>query len=449
MKIHPAALMLMVWSICIAAFYVLPFQLQDRTMSLLGFAILAAFIVAFCGGSLLAGRPRHFKRAPIPMKIDFKLADRALMAGSTIALLALLLDVQGRDLLDLADAFQQRSDRAGALLAGQDSDSTIWFQIGFLTYPAGFIYMVRELTFQRKVRLGRLAVFGLGPIALVSLAMGGRAPLLYGLIVMAYAYSIRKYVLGDENGVISGRNKQRRKDRGVGATVKIAGGIAGAAAVIYFVTVFLARADVVGGADGMFDIASLSWGVNFNGTFSNIFFGLFGSEGTYLIFVFAWYAVQGFVMSNYLFTNYDGPMLFGTYGIDLVSALMRRVNGDFVADRFYVLLKMNTYGFLPSAFGSLFVDLKFLGILVCLGWGWIAGRIYKHVREGIDKRWLLAVPFVNLGIVFSVINTPIGFSNGLTTHAWLVLAMVLTKARRPAVRHRPDLSQAVQDPVTP
>ena len=41
---------------------------------------------------------------------------------------------------------------------------------------------------------------------------------------------------------------------------------------------------------------------------------------------------------------------------------------------------------------------------------------------------LIFGPFVTMGILFSVINTPIGFSNGLVTHLWVLIAFM--SARR-------------------
>jgi hypothetical protein len=156
-----------------------------------------------------------------------------------------------------------------------------------------------------------------------------------------------------------------------------------------------------------------------------------------MIFIFVWYLVQGLVMSNAIFTSYNGGMLLGGYGIDLAAALLRRVNGNFIADGYAVLLQMNTYGFLPSAFGSLYVDLKFFGLIPCLIWGWLAGKVYGQVKRGQDPRWLLIVPFVTVGIFFSLINTPIGFSNGFVTHLWLVAAFLTAKVVRRPVGPRP------------
>ena len=194
------------------------------------------------------------------------------------------------------------------------------------------------------------------------------------------------------------------------------------AATVYFIQVFFVRADGVGGAQGMFDIARESWGVNFNGYLSGFMFAVFGDEITYLIFIFAWYLVQGLVMSNVLFTEYTTPAQLGIYGVDLVAAVIRRVNGDLVAEGFASLLKINTYGFLPSAFGSLYVDFLVLGLLVAGLWGWFTGMVYRNVKRASDPRWLLIAPFISLGIFFSLINTPIGFSNGLMTHIWMLVA---------------------------
>jgi hypothetical protein len=228
----------------------------------------------------------------------------------------------------------------------------------------------------------------------------------------------------------------------LGPASKAGIGVIGVMAGLYFIQVFFARADVVGGVEAMLGVAATNWGVSFNGHMSNLFHDIFGADGSYLVFVFAWYAVQGLIMSNTIFTEYDGPMMMGAYGIDLVSALMRRINGEFVADGFAVLLDMNTYGFLPSAFGSLYVDFKFFGLLPCLIWGWLAGKVYGEIKRARDPRWLLAAPFMTLGVLFSLINTPVGFSNGFVTHGWMIVAFITSRVVLPrAVSSRPVLAR--------
>ncbi|HEY0599455.1 oligosaccharide repeat unit polymerase [Brevundimonas sp.] len=427
MKFHPAALMLLTWIVCIAVFLILPFRLEGRVLTLYGFLILAVFIGTFCVGALAASRPQLQQPRSLAIAIDWRLTDRVLITAAAIAGLASILDVQGSNLFDLAEAYQVRSDRAGALLAGGESESTIWFQIAFLTYPAGYIYLIREIGFRPKPVLWRVGAFGLLPVVLTSLAMGGRAPLFYAFLMLVFGYLIRRHVFPDGRRPARQRRPQRAFKLGPASKAGIA--LVGVLAAIYFVQVFFARADIVGGVEGMFGVAELTWGVSFNGHMSDLYYGLLGADGTYLVFIFAWYMVQGLVMSNALFSDYDGPMMLGAYGVDLVSALMRRINGEFIADGFAVLLHMNTYGFLPSAFGSLFVDFKFFGLIPCLIWGWLAGKVYGEIKRGKDPRWLMVGPFITLGIFFSLINTPIGFSNGFVTHLWLVVAFLAAKVR--------------------
>ena len=38
-------------------------------------------------------------------------------------------------------------------------------------------------------------------------------------------------------------------------------------------------------------------------------------------------------------------------------------------------------------------------------------------------RWIIAVPFIVIGILLSIIGTPVGFSNGLVTHLWLIAVL--------------------------
>ena len=94
-------------------------------------------------------------------------------------------------------------------------------------------------------------------------------------------------------------------------------------------------------------------------------------------------------MSTYLFSAYDGPLQMGIYGVDLVSALMRRFDPLRVADGFNSLFSLGTYGFLPSAWGSLYVDFGLFGIVFCVFWGYFAlcaigVSCYSAVRTGFS-----------------------------------------------------------------
>lgn len=422
MNAHPAISMIKVWLFCVLLYLILPFQLESRVLTVYGFVMLFAFIVVFCLGAFLASPTRKQAVHKVETKVDFGLTDKVLKMAAIIALVAFAVDVFNSGIGDLAASYQDRSDRANDLLLGAKSNSSLAFQIGFLFYPACYVFLLREIGFKLKPNIRDAILFGLLPVLLGTLSLGGRAPLFYALLMVAFGFRIRKdvfgAVIGSGNVLPAGR---------LGTGVKLLLGVSLVLATVYFVQVFFVRAQSVGGAQGMFDIARESWGITFNGYLSQFLFAVFGDEITYLIFIFSWYLVQGLVMSNVLFTEYTTPAQLGIYGVDLVAALMRRIDGDLVGRGFAALLDLNTYGFLPSAFGSAYVDFLYFGFLMVGLWGWLAGTVYARVKQGRDPRWLLIAPFVSLGIFFSLINTPIGFSNGLMTHIWMLIAFFTAK----------------------
>ena len=420
---HPAIAMLKVWAACILLYAVLPFHLVDKHLTVEGFVILFLFLAAFCVGTLLI---EPVKRGPAsPQRIDFSTTERLLAVAGVITVIALLFDLRDKSVLDLAEAYDLRSDQASALMEGTASSSTVGFQIGFLTYPAAYVYLVRAIVFERRPSLTRLAAFGVLPVLMATVAMGGRAPLLYAILISMFALGTRKVFMRRQAPAST-----RRRRLGPLAWSII--GVIIVGALYYFIAVFFTRAEVVGGAPGMFKVAEEIWGIGFRGPMADLMFKALGDEVTYIIFIFNWYVVQGLMMGNFLFSDYHGPMQLGVYGVDLVSALMRRLDGALVARNFDALQQLGTYGFLPSAFGSLYVDLWFFGILVSGAWGVLTGLVYQRIRSARDSRWLVFAPFVTMGILFSFINTPIGFSNGLVTHAWMLVAFL--SARRLTLR---------------
>ncbi len=176
----------------------------------------------------------------------------------------------------------------------------------------------------------------------------------------------------------------------------------------------------------MLDHAAERWGVTLSSYASEPLIELLGNTATYLIFVFAWYFVQGISISNLIFTEYQGGSLMGIYGIEVLTAVMRRVDPEMVSLSFSYLLDLDVYGFLPSAFGSLYIDFGLGGGLAITAlWGWFTAIVYRNTRRGLDARWFIFAPFVTLGILTSLFNTPVGFSNGLITHFWLVSTFLL------------------------
>jgi hypothetical protein len=433
MNRHPAEMMLVVWGLCIVAFVLLPFQLLERDLTVQGAVIFAIFVVAYLVGTLIVPTRKHASLISPPIHVDARRAEAWLMVASGLATVLFILDAREKSLFDLAVAYELRSETADALLKGEASKSSIWFQIAFLIYPAGYIYTAVHALYARHIKYWRFVVFGLLPIALATVAMGGRMPIFYAVIVAWIALRERK-----KFGCVSSQSIQisiRRK--WIARTIWL---FVLMALLYYFAAVFMIRAAVVGGSMEMFDVAELRWGVGFRGAMSEIIFSLFGEDIAYLIFIFAWYLVQGVVMSNYLFSVYDGPLQMGTYGVDLMTALMRQLDPQRVAEGFDSLLSLGTYGFFPSAWGSLYVDFGFFAIILCIIWGMFTALCYRRIVVQRRMDWLLVGPFASIGIFFSIINTPLGFTNGFVTHAWLLVAFLLLKrqqAQQKSPRHEP------------
>jgi oligosaccharide repeat unit polymerase len=419
--LHPALTMAGVWLACLAAYLLLPFQLTQPVGSWTGTMGMLVFLLSFMLGALMlgaSGGAEPGSRAP-RMSIALRRTDVTLMLAAALAAAFFLFDIFSRDQLDLATAYQHRSDSAEALMHGEKSASTIWFQAAFLLYPAAYVFAAAHLIHARRISPVRLALFGVLPVALATLSMGGRMPILYLTLLALISYRERRKLHRAPGDPGSMRMRRFWK---VAITLLLL------ALFAYFAKVFLVRADTVGGVDEMFQIARETWGVGFEGPVAQVLMGVLGPEATYLVFVFSWYLVQGMLFGDQLFAHYADAMQWGVYGVDLISAVMRRVDPERLSDGFAALHDIGVYGFFPSAWGSLFVDFGFPGALLCLGWGALAGLTYRRVVIQARADWFLAGPFVTMGIVMSTINTPLGLANGLVVHAWLLLALVLTRA---------------------
>ncbi len=418
-------MMFNVWGICILLWIMLPFNLVDKHLSIVGILAFLFFFFAFLIGcwstSIQIVKPQI--RRLFISGIKLKNATFILKLFSAISSLLLFLSLQDRNLLNLTESYQVRSDQAEALLNGLESASSIFFQIAFLLYPCGYIYIVLHLIYSKKISYLSIIVFGFLPIILAMLVMGGRFPILYAFAIAFFAFRIRKskaVELGHDTS--TRRIKIKKKNISIYFLVPIVLLVS----LYYFSIVFFVRAESLGGSSVMFAFAEQVWGVQFNGLLSGFLFSLLGPDGTFLLFIFSWYAIQGFVMTNFIFTLYDGPLQFGSYGIDIFSAIFRRLSNSFVTDNFSSLLDIGTYGFLPSAFGSLFVDFGYLGIIVCFIWGRWSTLVYMKNKIG-DIRSIILMPFMLSGILFSLINTPFGFTNGFITYLWLFLTYYMIK----------------------
>lgn len=420
MNTHPAKTMLIVWGLCIATFAILPFQLLQRELTAKGALIMAVFMSAYLIGTLLVSTRRRVGLIDPPIRIDAKDAETWLMFASGLATVLLIFDASTKNVFDLAASYILRSSAADALMKGEASNSTVFFQIAFLLYPAGYVYTAVHSIYAHHLQTWKLVIFGFMPIALATIVMGGRMPILYAVLVAWIALKERKKVSQASPQMPKKSNSRKW-------IVRLIWLVASIVLLGYFATVFMVRAAAIGGSMAMFDVAEQLWGVGFQGPMSSAVFAIFGEDMTYLVFVFVWYLIQGVVMSNYLLSDYEGPLQLGTYGVDMISALMRRLDPQRLAEGFDSLLSLGSYGFFPSSWGSLYVDFGFFAIILCAIWGAFTALCYRRIVVQHRMKWLLVGPFTTIGIIFSIINTPMGFTNGFITHCWLLVAFMLLK----------------------
>ena len=98
------------------------------------------------------------------------------MLASVLSTVFLTLDFWNKEIFDLASAFAQRNETANALLNAEASNSSIWFQIAFLLYPSGYVYSVVHALYAYRLKWWKLVVFGMLPVLLATIVMGGRTP---------------------------------------------------------------------------------------------------------------------------------------------------------------------------------------------------------------------------------------------------------------------------------
>lgn len=433
MFLHPGVLMLLVWLSAIASFFALPYILTYRRVDPEGILILFLYLFSFCFFAFLAAPLRSPSIEKGPKMVSYGAAKCILTVASLFALLMFALDMHQRGAVDLSALADYRTMQAQALLHGESSASSTFFKLAFLTYPAGYCYIALMIIVSSRIPFLKVGLFGIAPPIMAAFLMGGRTPILCALFIISISLYIRVYYTHNFRDLTGSKNIITTKKKFLIFSLFLF-------AFLYFCQVFIVRAGSVGGADAMFELTGSIWGVTFDGPAADALVSLIGAKATYLLFVFSWYFNQGVLISNGVFASYDGDYLLGAYGIDLVSAVVRRVEPVWLSDRFEDLLSLHIYGFFPSAFGSLFVDFGFYGLIATSVWGWLSGFVYYKAQSSSDFRYMVILAFVTMGVVFSLINTPFGFGNGLVIHIWLILSCCLIKMQPQAAissGHRP------------
>jgi oligosaccharide repeat unit polymerase len=414
---HPAFFMLVIWgSLCI--FYLTQIMVVssiDEKGVLLIFLYVLTFVVGSFSALFLVKTVTPPKYADFT---DFPKLRSLLSIISLIATLLFLIDGSWIDVFDLEKKATLRDVAAQALLYGKESQSTYWLRAAFLLYPVGFVFLALELLYAPKLEYKKILFLGILPPVLAAISMGGRSPILYVIVIFLVALNSR------DNKLIFVTTSAEKLQKLIAYLASL---VLFFIALYYFSNIFIARYEASSNVTGAISNLEQNWGVLFDKRLSNIFIFIFGEKAFYLLAVFIWYATQGVAMGSKLLSQYSGPWMFGVYGVDLISAITRVFNPQFLANGFSELRSFGVYGFFPSAWGSLYVDLGPLAIPCCFFWGVISGMIYRKVELQHKMHWLILKPFMITAIIFSPLNTPLGFSNGLITYFWLLLAFYMLR----------------------
>ena len=421
---HPRTTIFVIWLLYVLMFAVLPFKIDNFEPTWFGFLMFGSSILFFVFGSLMVSTARRVNTYKPRVRLELDDANIVLMIASSMAVFFLSIEIVSTDAINLSAAAESRNSKSTALIKGEKSFSSIWFQSAFLLYPAGYAFIAIQLIYSKTVKLYKIFLWGFLPIILATLCMGGRAPIFYAGIVVILSMVQRRKI----GSLVTTFHKDKKKQTGlVWFFLSI---LALIIFVFYASVVFFVRAENFGGSEGMFEIARNNWGVEFDGVSMNYLLHIFGMDITYLIFVFSWYLLQGIVIGIRIFSGYDGSAMMGIYGLELVTALMRRLAPDLVSQTFDDLIEQGVYGFLPSAWGSLYVDFGIACLLICFLWGLGTAICFKKINIEKNARWFILGPFVSTGIIFSIFNTPLGFANGFLTHVWLFIAFFLIRTYR-------------------
>ncbi len=414
----PHKLMFLVWFSSLFLLIMLPFQLLDREVSAYGIIIFLFFLLSFFFGTISNKKKSFIYTKSIVFK---KKAYRLISLVSFLSLVCLLIDFDFSN-LNLVSIAQEREGISISLLTGGLSNSSIAFKIAFLTYPSAYVLIALSIIYSKKINYLPLFCFGYLPVILSTVVMGGRNPLFFAMAITFFSIKIRSNYSEELNVYKPKSNKLSFKQTFVKFMVLSFIVIA----IFYFINVFFSRAELAGGTSSMFALAESKWGVGFNGYGSKFFYDLFGEKISFLIFITSWYIVQGTIMSLTIFENFNGSAHLGSYGIELVTALFRRIDSYTIFENYDLLNEFNVVGFYPSVFGSLFVDFKFIGIFIIFLWGKWCGSVYNNVKKNKLNSMLL-YPFMCTGILLSFVNTPFGVANGFVTYIWLFVAYYMIK----------------------
>lgn len=419
--IHPAIIIALFWIFICGIYLWGPIYLTPA-VSLPTFAFLGLHILLFILGSILFTRVSVFKPLMnksviisfIPNRNLYQIIFIILFIGICGELMTVYSKLSAIGGFDFQAITKFREDRAQALLAGADLQSTPLSALAFLIYPAGFAGAVAGMFFYEKIPFLIKAMFYAFVINVfsVSLCMGGRSPILVLFILMAITFYAR------------GKAGEGYIPKSLSLQISML------AVIILFIAyssyVWVVRAEQAKmSTQAMLEHAATIWGAHPK----ECLLSINNPQLIQSILGSTFYLIQNLSVAERLLSSYgEVPTMYGAYQIDLLAALFRAFphGAEFLKSGYDVLLSANVYGFFTGAWAGLYLDIWIFSLLAAVVWGAVAGKAWLNFGENPNLLTGVKYIFWAYSIFISFVSGPFGFSNSLMIFAWFLVFTVLS-----------------------
>lgn len=423
--IHPAIVMILFWCSILFVYFFGPIRLTPG-MSFPGALFLFTHVILFITGSAIA-LILSYKKTPYRVLIvdNQQVMQQLICIFLFISVLGGLFSILGRiadlDDLSLMAISKLRTLKAQSLLHGGEAHSNVLSTLAFFMYPAGFIALVAAiLQYEEISRLARLLIYVFIIIIFcVAVLAGGRSPILllllfvsiacytrttlgkpwmphsrflrWGSIALLLAFVVYSSIIWSVRSTESGKNTEQ----------------------------YLQHAAQVWGAHPKPWLLATSTRLNR----PNLTFSVLGP---------VFYLTQNILVTEKILALPEEiPHVYGSYHIDLLAAVFRRIPEStlLLKENYETLLNTGIYGYFTGAWGALFIDFGYFSLLAAMVWGFLAGLSWGKLKNNPTLLTSIFYVFWIYSIMISFASPPFGFSNSLMVFIWFILFYLVSKLR--------------------
>jgi oligosaccharide repeat unit polymerase len=419
--IHPAVVMLLFWGFILLVYIIGPVTLTPA-LSFTGLLFILTHISLFITGSVMSLLLNLPTSTIISRPHDQK-QNQCILALLIIGIIGTLCSLYHQfsqvHSFNLNALAILRSMKAQSLLHGGEVHSSLLSIIAFLIYPAGFVGMIAGvLSYERLSTLTRCCIY-LFIVALfcMTIMAGGRSPILLLILFL----SISCYTRSTRQLPWMPRSR----------LLKLAGMILLMAFITYSSILWIVRAhESERNSAQMLQHASTVWGAEPKPYLLSLSNRINKPSLTMAVLGPVFYFTQNISVTEKIINHdTDIPVLFGSYHIDLLAAVLRLFpdSASLLKEHYETLLTQDIYGYFTGAWGALFIDYGYMSLFAALIWGMFAGVSWVMIKR-YDN--IYAATFYILwlySIMISFASPPLGFSNSFMIFVWFFVFFMWNK----------------------